>query len=66
MKDWKYFLLGVLVVAVVILIIAAFCGAFKFDNGPFDNSPKYSDLSDTEKENAKWAYEAQQAIDDYQ
>ena len=49
------------VILVIVLIIGGACS----DSGSSSSGRKWSDLSDVEKANAKWAYEAQQAINNY-
>ena len=53
-KAW--FVTGVVVVIIVALVAACSGGSGS------SSGRKWSDLSDVEKANAKWAYNAQQAI----
>lgn len=55
-KQW-----GVLA---IVFILAAALVASCSGGSSSSSGKKWSDLSDVEKENARWAYEAQQAIDD--
>lgn len=50
-------------IAATIGLIASFGGYISNQSGS-SSKTKYSQLSDREKANAKWAYEAQQAIND--
>ena len=53
----------ILVVAAVLCLICLIGGLLSIISDSGGRS--WSDLSDVEKDNARWAYEAQQAINDY-
>lgn len=69
-NNWNTVTFGfkALVIAIAIAasigMIAAFANAIS-DGSSSSSKTRYSDLNDTEKANAKWAYEAQQAAKNY-
>lgn len=50
---------------VVCVIVVLFAACTSSCGGSSSSGTSWSDLSDVEKENARWAYQAQQAIDEY-
>ncbi|MBP3938903.1 MAG: hypothetical protein IK955_05800 [Clostridia bacterium] len=61
-KSIKETILGIVALIVAAVIFFATCGG----SGSNKSGKKWSDLSDQEKDNARWAYEAQKAIDEYE
>ena len=57
MKSIKQWVIGG-VLFVIVVALAASCGS----SSSSSSGRKWSDLSDVEKQNAKWAYEAQKYI----
>ena len=56
---------GYLIVFIVMVILLGAGVASCSDSPSSSSGKKWSELSDVEKANAKWAYEAQQAINNY-
>ncbi len=54
----------VLVTIAATIGLGASIGGYIANNSGSSSKTKYSQLSDREKANAKWAYEAQQAVND--
>ena len=71
MKDnWSTTSTKVKLIYILVLVVACILCLVCFANfvtNTFlsDEGRSWSDLSDVEKENARWAYEAQQAINEY-
>lgn len=57
-EDKKNTIITIIVVVIFCVLYLTMCG----DRGS-SSGTKWSDLSDTEKANAKWAYEVKQEID---
>lgn len=60
-KSFTEYIIAIVAFILVAVIYFATCG----DSGSSSSGKKWGDLSDQEKDNARWAYHAQQAIDDY-
>ena len=60
MNEDKFAKILTAIIVGIMVLVAIFSGS-----GSNGGKRKYSDLTDTEKANAKWAYEAKQAIDSY-
>ena len=52
-------IIALIIIFVISFAIFAACGGFDSNSGT-----KWSDLSEQEKENARWAYKVKQQIDD--
>lgn len=51
---------NIIIAMIVVILIALFNSC----DGGSSSGTKWSDLSDVEKENARWAYEVQQSLND--
>lgn len=60
-KKFSEYAIGIVAFILIAVIYFATCG----DSGG-SSGKKWSDLNEREKENARWAYHAQQAIEDYE
>lgn len=69
-EDWnttstKGKLVYILVLVIICILFLICFTNYITNNFISDGGRSWSDLSDVEKENARWAYEAQQAINEY-
>ncbi|MBE6802696.1 MAG: hypothetical protein E7530_07405 [Ruminococcaceae bacterium] len=60
-KSFAEYIIAAVAFILVAVLYFVTCG----DSGS-SSGKKWSDLSDREKDNARWAYHAQQAIDNYE
>ncbi|MBR6785785.1 MAG: hypothetical protein IKM25_05990 [Clostridia bacterium] len=60
-KPFKEYVAAIVAFVIIVALYFAICG----DSGG-SSGRKWSDLSDREKDNARWAYHAQQAADNYE
>ena len=64
LNDFKANKKAVVVCLVLAAILFIGCAVYAVHSFSTYSGPKWNELSDTEKDNAKWAYEAQQAVNE--